>query len=133
LTSLPSEVYHNIRILQNAAKENQGDCAGGALHSPVSRLKWIEHAHLTQFNLGCYACLSGNLFSARKNLIQMFQLAEKTDEVNFFRNLVIGDSDLEKLLPEVSRIIEISSRLNHIKEKENYAQSQPFRNPANGT
>jgi len=63
----------------------------------------------------------------------MFQLAEKTDEVNFFRNLVIGDSDLEKLLPEVSRIIEISSRLNHIKEKENYAQSQPFRNPANGT
>lgn len=70
---------------------------------------------LVKYNLGCYACVGGKLFSARKLLIQMFQLAEKTDDGILFRNLAQTDEDLKLLWRELPRIKEIASRLNRTK------------------
>ena len=72
---------------------------------------------LVRFNLSCFACVGGELFSARKLLVQTFRLAEKTGEVGFFKNLAIADADLKKLWPEVGRIIEAAQRLNRTKSE----------------
>ena len=72
---------------------------------------------LVKYNLGCYACVGGKLFSARRLLVQTFRLAQVTDNVIFFRNLAQTDEDLRPLWPEISRIKEIASRLNRTRMK----------------
>jgi len=91
--------------------------ASAAFENLAEVVQKFPASPLIRFNLACFASVSGNLFSARKNLIQSFLLADKTGEVDFFHNLALNDMDLKPLWPEVSRIIEISSKLNQQRER----------------
>jgi hypothetical protein len=71
---------------------------------------------LIQFNLGCYASVAGNFFSARRHLIQMFRLADDAGEVNFLKNLALDD-DLKPLWPEIPRLKDAAERLNRLKNR----------------
>jgi hypothetical protein len=96
-----------IRHLKNAqaAYENLAHFVGKFPNSPFIR-----------FNLACFASVSGNFFSARRHLIQMFRLADKTGEVNYLQNLALDD-DLMVLWPEISRMMEAAERLDERKSR----------------
>jgi hypothetical protein len=70
---------------------------------------------VVSYNLGCYAAVNENLFSARRFIIQMLQKAEKTGEINYFRYASLNDEDLKPLWPELGRMKDIAHRLNRIK------------------
>lgn len=59
-----------------------------------------------QFNLGCYACQTGDLSEARERVKRSIQIDKR------FRALAMEDSDLEPLRKEIESISKVNSRAN---------------------
>jgi tetratricopeptide (TPR) repeat protein len=96
-----------IRHLENAR------AAYGSLNEVVWR---FPTSPLIHFNLACYAAAAGNHFAARKHLVQMFRIADQTEDVKFFQNLAVCDDDLNPLRHEIFRIKGFALKLNRLKK-----------------